>query len=185
MAINYGTLQRTYPRLRVLRGYVGQNSNQRGESAPVKDGEVIMSGMCISKLWNPTTTKYEWVRGLVSGAVPYVALQDYNDVDVLGSGSLTGLSCSGQYTFESPYFVGTTALDDGALVSAYANDDATDALRGKFKIAASTNPILGVVVRLKDGPADASGYSSNVVKDGDGQVKVFTFDAGYTGAVAA
>ena len=59
---NYGTLQRTKPRLRVIKGYVGQNSNQRQEVAPVQDGEAIMAGMVISKLWSTDLDAYEWAH---------------------------------------------------------------------------------------------------------------------------
>lgn len=188
MATNYGTLQRTKPRLRVIKGYVGQNSNQRQEVAPVASGMAIMSGMLISKLWSTDNSRYEWVLGLVSGAIPYIALQDYTDADVLAAGGLTGLSCAGQFTLESAYFVeGTTAnWVDNAAVSAYANDDATAANRGKLKLAASGDPILGTVIRQHADLDDARPYSSNVVPDADGRVEVVRFDTGWVkGQLAA
>lgn len=178
---NYGTLQRSKPRLRVIKGYVGQNSNQRQEVAPVASGMVIMSGDVISKFWVTDPGRYEWVLGLVSGATPYIALQDYNDSDVIAAGGLTGLSCAGQFTLESAYFVeGTTAnWLDGAAVSAYANDDATAANRGKLKLAATNDPILGSVIRQHADLDNARPYSSNVTPDGDNRVEVVRFETGF------
>jgi hypothetical protein len=181
MATTYGTLQRLNPRLRVIKGYVGQNSNQRQEVCPVASGMAIMSGMVISKLWSTDNARYEWVLGLVAGAEPYIALQDYTDTDVLAADGLTGLSCAGQYTLESAYFVTGTAANwsDNAKVSAYANNDGTSSNRGLLKLAVTGDPVIGSVIRLHAGLADARPYTSNVVPAGNGTVEVARFDTGY------
>jgi hypothetical protein len=56
---------------------------------------------------------------LADGLTPYIALQDSVDTDVLSSGLLLGLSCAGQYVFETGYYVrvdGNFAVNDAPLI---------------------------------------------------------------------
>jgi hypothetical protein len=99
-----GTIKRTKPRLRVLRGYPGNEPTGLTASAPVKDGVTIKSGQVIQLTWNNSKTRYEWELGCSGTKVPYVAEKDSTDEDVIEADSLTGLSCLGKYELEVAYF---------------------------------------------------------------------------------
>jgi hypothetical protein len=136
--------------------------------------------MVISKIWNGTLNRYEWTKGLVAGAEPFIALEDALEKSVRASSRLPGLSCSGQFTLQTGYYdsvVAPTGVTDGAYVSAYANGHAQ---AGEVKIAATGDRIIGQVTDGHHaGLADQSAVNSNAV-----DCKVITFITTFAGAVA-
>lgn len=97
---NYGTYLRVVPRMRVVRGYPGNEPTNISRSAPITANVVIYSGQIIS------LSSGAWVLGCTSGSgvEPFVAFHDSTDPDVIQSGVLLGFSCSGNYTFETGWF---------------------------------------------------------------------------------
>jgi hypothetical protein len=107
--MTYGEHRRALPRLRVRKGYGGNETNVLQFSAPPGTGVTILSGQLIY-----LTSLGAWALAkpsVTDGITPYIALQDSIDTDVLSSGLLLGLSCAGQYVFETGYYVRT----DGAF----------------------------------------------------------------------
>jgi hypothetical protein len=82
-------------------------------AAPVTAAVTILSGQMIyltaANTWSLATDTL--ISNGAAPAEPYIALQDSVDTDVLSSGLLLGLSCAGQYVFETGYYVRT----DGAF----------------------------------------------------------------------
>jgi hypothetical protein len=103
--MTYGTYRRALPRVRVRKGYHGNEVYGLQASAPPGTNVTILSGQIVYldangnwQLANSTNS---------NGKTPYVAFQDSTDPDVLSSGLLLGLSCAGQYEFSTGYFVQT------------------------------------------------------------------------------
>ncbi len=96
--MTYGITQRVVPRLKVRRGYPGNEPKNKSFSAPVTANTVIYSGQVISLVAG------KWVLGCAAGSVPYIAFHDSVDPDVQSAGLLLGFSCSGNYTFETGWF---------------------------------------------------------------------------------
>src|ERR1019366_8107957 len=98
--MNIGEYRRAKPRINILRGYAGNESKKLTRSAQPKLNEGILSGMLISLDVNG-----QWVKGVPAGKVPFFALADQSDTDVLSSGLLVGLSCNDEYEIETGYAV--------------------------------------------------------------------------------
>ena len=109
---SYGEYKRTVARLNVVRGYHGNETTALSAVLPPKDDEGIKSGMIISQDGNG-----EWVKGCPAGKEPYMAWHDQADPDVASSGKLLGLSCAGDYVFETGWFqeVGGSITSDHFL----------------------------------------------------------------------
>ncbi len=154
---------------------------QAAFSDPTNTATQVRSGMVISKVWNGTLSRYEWTKGLATGAEPFIALEDALEKSVRASSQLPGLSCSGQFTIQSGYFdsVGNTSggVSDGVYLSAFAN---THAQAGELKIAATGERIVGEVTdNHHAGLADQTAVNSNAVV-----CTVVTFNTMFTGGVA-
>lgn len=108
--------RRTKPRVKVLRGYGGNEPTSLTFSAPVNASHTdIKSGMVIS------ISSGQWVKGCAQNAVPYIAYHDASDTDVDSSGLLLGLSCAGDFEIETGYFDGTdTYVRDDAVIAGTA-----------------------------------------------------------------
>lgn len=160
----YDTIKRQgKPRLEVLRGYNPNEPFQQSATHPVKDGEDIKSGQTITlEADSDSPTGSVWIicpTGFTDGAV-YVALQDATDEDVVSAGNLPGLSCAGQYEFESAFF-------DGADNSAYTEGlyiKPSTANAGNVMLTAAANPVATetVIGQITRKPGNTSGYNSNV-----------------------
>lgn len=96
--MNYGTYLRVVPRMRVQRGYLGNEPTNISRSAPITANVVISSGQVIS------LSSGAWVLGCAAGSEPFIAFHDSVDPDVIQSGLLLGFSCSGNYTLETGWF---------------------------------------------------------------------------------
>ena len=98
--------QRLKPKLNVLRGWNPDTSSEFRTSLPVALGVTIMSGQLVQPKWNATAETYEWVLGGTAGAEAqyFWADEDSAEGDVLESGKLPALSCSGQFVLETAYF---------------------------------------------------------------------------------
>jgi hypothetical protein len=113
--MTYGQYYRTQPRVRVLRGYGGNETTTLKFSAPPNASATIYSGQVISLDTNNT-----WVLGCPNGKTPYIAFQDGADTDVVSSGLLLGLSCAGPYEIQTAYYVrtdGNFAVNDAPLIA--------------------------------------------------------------------
>lgn len=158
------TRKRTTPRIQYVKGYLGQASVQGQESLPIYNSQAILSGMCISRVYDDG--QWKWQLGHVAGNQPFVAHQDYTDPDVVASGKLTGMLLTpGGIEFRTGHILlGTEAnWDAGAKVSAVLFDNGTAANRGKFKLAASGEDIVGQLAGAhKDGLIDVASENTEV-----------------------
>lgn len=173
---NSGTLRRDIPRLQFVRGYSGQSSQFPSEHLKRYSNAAIRSGMCISKFYNTATEAHEWKIGHIAGSVPYVAVQDYDDNDVIASGNLiSGIPLSGDFEFRTGYYAAGTLAnwDSDKPITAIADGVSTSgAESGKFKIATSGDVIVGYVNGHQNGPLDVAAENTNVTPDADGKVLV-------------
>lgn len=142
---NYGPIsQRLKPRIEVPRGYKPESYDSQMARYPVAEGELIQSGMHITPKWNATNDRYEWVIGVNGSSLDhYVALEDYNDPDVLQAGVLPALSCAGQYEIQTPYF----KSDDTYLVGDKVTYDAATGNFKKYVAGVDSTDVLGTVTR--------------------------------------
>lgn len=163
-----GTIKRTKPRLRVLRGYPGNEPTALTASAPVKDGVTIKSGQTIQLTWNGTLSRYEWELGCSGTKIAYFAEKDSTDEDVLEADSLTGLSSAGKYELETAFFkAGDTYNNDVPLTFDGTTGDVKATTYG------SGAPIVGVVSRIH-GPKNLAGVDSSATT-----LDVIVFNTGY------
>lgn len=148
-----GFYQRSKPYVQIVRGDDPNNPGYISETAPVKDGEVIMSGMVISLEYVVANERYEWVKGWTAGTVPHIARQDYISPDVLEAGVLTGLSCAGKFRIRTGYYktgasiaynAGTAVVPDGTT----GNLTTSDGTAG--------SAVMGYLTKLMRGPYDVS-----------------------------
>lgn len=132
--MTYGEYRRAQPRLRVRKGYEGNETRSLQYSAPIGSGVTILSGQVIyldaNGNWQLATAT------LANGRTPYMAYSDSVDTDVLSSGLLLGLSCAGMYVFETPYFVYT----DGSFAGNELPLVISNAVPGSLTLASLTAP---------------------------------------------
>jgi len=119
--MTYGEYRRALPRLKIRKGYHGNESTALQFSAPIATGTTILSGqvICLNSIGSWVLASPTTLAAGGGAATPYLALQDSVDTDVLSSGLLLGLSCAGQYLFETGYYVrtdGNFAVNDAPLV---------------------------------------------------------------------
>lgn len=169
MAIkNYGTEQRSKPRLIVLRGWDPNNPAYRHVSAPVASGATIKSGQLIGLRNNSSVREFD--LGLAAATdVAFFAMQDSDDFDVVASGVLTGLNSADQHEIQTPYYTaGTYLLNDNLTY-----DSGTP---GNVKVAAgnAAGAICGKVSVI-GGLVDIKPTNSEATPDGNGQVLVLQF----------
>ena len=182
----FGTIQRAYPKATVLRGFDPNEPRTRQISYPVSatsinnTNGVVYSGQVISLYWNVALNQYEWVLGVyTAGATPHIALQDSVDADVVESGKLTGLSCSGQFEIQIGYYDGQTGQLFGSGTGAAASSG-TGVANGNYypdtpltfstiifgnittTTLGSSVPLIGFVSRNR-GPRNLSGEDSGVI----------------------
>lgn len=185
-AYSVGSLQRSVPLIRIVRGHQGQETQFNQESAPVYTGDTIKSGMVMSLVYDSTKSAYAWRPGVTAGAPAYVALNDSTDSDVVAADRLIGISLeTAGFVFESGWFVAGTAgdWDANAKIAGYAvgNSDA-----GKFKIAGSGEMVLGILrPPHRNGLLDVVDQYPEVAPDGDGKVLVARIAANHSMAVTA
>jgi hypothetical protein len=110
----------------VLRGWDPNEPSTFTQT--VRAADTILSGQLISLL------------GGAAGRIPYIAVQDSSDEDVVECGKLTGLSCAGKFEIETAHYkTGETYGVDTLLT--------WDGTTGNVKPAAATNDIVGIVTR--------------------------------------
>lgn len=176
----YGTATRATHRLQVLRGFKGNEPQSLSYSAVPKSGEAILSGMIIS-----LDSNGEWVKGAPAGKHPYVAYHDQADLTVVSSGKLLGLSCTGDYVFQTAFFATAGTFPDGHPLLADATATAVSGVRAGLpgyiaKGVARTTPaaaspfdLIGFV--SNGGKVDRAPIDSNTTKDANGAVLVLTW----------
>jgi hypothetical protein len=172
----YGTIKRLYPRVEVLRGFDPNEPKTFTQAFPVSasgspsivvDGAIIpsiliYSGQVISATWNSGDGQYEWQLGWTSGSIPYIALNDSTDRDVLEAGNLVALSCAGKFEIQTPFITGLNGLA-GSLGTLTIDVPLTpDGTSGNLKPATGLSgvPIVGYVTR-NNGPLSLVGTNSN------------------------
>lgn len=135
----------------IHRGGVGNRPNRLSASAPVKDGEEILSGMVMTLNRNTDTGRNEWIKGFDgSDSLPntyYIAVDDSTDGDVVAAGSLQGLSVRGDYEISTSHFTGSTFYAGDALKA--------DGVTGKLvKTITPGDVVIAHVVKDYVGPVD-------------------------------
>lgn len=182
--MGFGVQLRTKPRVQVLRGYDPMNPTTL--TAVAAPGEVILSGQLVSKVWNGSLARYEFVLGNDDEVIPYISWSDSADQDVIESGKLTALSCSGQFEIQTAFY----DVNDGASpANVYVYNEGTPltwstANPGNVKPAATGDLILGHVSRVhgplqKNDPAN-NFFESSVTSPANS--KVIIFQTSFAGA---
>jgi hypothetical protein len=157
--MKYGIYQRTKPRVNVLRGFTGNESSGLTKAARITDGVTILSGQIIS------LTNGEWVLGGQAGKPVFIAMHDSVDTDVVSSGLLLGLSCSGNFEVQTAYFESSDTYADGTALT-------YDGTTGQIKIttlgAATQTDVIGYCTSAK---VNLDGTDSQSLPcNGDGSV---------------
>jgi len=147
-------IRRAKPRVEVLRGWNPNEPNTFTQTARAKSGETILSGQLMHLLWDSSDSVYEWVLGGLASTVPYIAVQDDQDEDVLECGAMTGLSCAGQFEIETAYFETGTYADSVPLTW-------EGATAGNVDVADTGEDIVGYVTR-NSGQKSLDKVNSNV-----------------------
>lgn len=187
MPTHYGIRKRAKPRINFKRGYTGQTAHNLQKSLHINNDAQILSGMCVSKFWNTATARHEWKIGLVTGAVPYVAYDDFDDPDVVGAGGiLTAYALNDTIEFQTPYITDSdgsviagdiASIDDDRPLTAIA---AGTTGAGSFCIATAGTPVVGY---LSGGHQNAlinvAAENTNVTRDADGKVLVIQMTSSY------
>lgn len=165
-----GTITRSAPRVRVLRGYNPNEPHTLTRALPVKTGVTIKSGQFISPWWNATTSEYNWVLGLDGATTEgFIALKDSTDTDVASAGTLPALSCAGQFEIQTPFFKTGDTYNSGVYLTA---DGVTGNLKATTLAAAAH--IFGIVTSIR-GVIDIAAEESSSARDNDGKVLVLQF----------
>lgn len=153
----YGTYQRAKPRVRVRRGYTGNEPMQLSRSAAIATSVVIFSGQVIS-----LNSSSQWILGCPAGKVPYIAFADSVDTDVVSSGKLLGLSCAGKYEIETAYYTtgGNFALDELPLIADTAGNV------GNVALASGMNATADIIGMTSSGGLNNFGVISGVANSG-------------------
>jgi hypothetical protein len=165
MADNYDTYYRTKPKLQILQGWDPNEPRTRARSAPIQSGATIYSGHIIALEWNSSDSVWEWVLADSADAehrkqAPHVAQDDGDAVDVRGSGQLVGLSCSGQFEFQSGYFTnpGAPPLTAGIALS-YGTGGDVGKLIPVARGGGPTVPVIGMLSGVHHaGPINVGNY---------------------------
>jgi len=88
----------------------------------------------------------EWVKGCTAAKIPYIALSDQSDTDVLAIGLLPALSCAGNYEIQTGYFIADSDMQaEGTPIIAATGGDA-----GSLKVTSDFeqgDDIVGVLTR--------------------------------------
>lgn len=176
---------RTYPELRVLKGFHPDSASHRSREAPCLDATLIKSGMAISLHLDDGV--YKWKPGSIAGQQTYIALYDGADPRYTASGLLTGLSLAPGFTLQTPYFGGTqSTFVPGVEIAAYLHDDGTAANRGKFLVATSGMTVCGEARSYEDLGAGSTDQSWATAQDSSASsALMITFDSLYTGLLKA
>lgn len=198
MSPQSGTLRRDKPCIQFVKGFDGQQSKALQETLFFKSGEQIRSGMVISKTYVTANGRYEWVAGLVANATPYMADQDYDNADVVGSGGqITGYPLSSEIEVRTPWVKltandnstdNTGGWDDDVRVSAVARDPnaSQGATHGRLKLAESGDPVVAYLSGgMKDGLLNVAAENTNVTPDAAGKVLVAQIVANFVRGVTA
>ena len=156
-----GFYQRTKPYVRISRGDDPNNPSYLSEDAPVKEGEVIKSGMVISLEFISANERYEWTKGWVAGRVPHIARQDSASPDVLEAGKLTGLSTAGKFRIVTGYYK-TDAADPYYAGSAVVPDGTTGNLTTSNGAAGAA--VMGYLSNGMRGPRDVSAENNEALE---------------------
>ncbi len=166
-----GVYERATPKLRILRGDIPTIPSQRSQRHAPKTGEDIKSGQLISY----SISDDAWVKGMADGNIPYLAREDDTELDVLGSGLLTGASIADPYRVQTAFFTaGTYAVGTQLTWDTGGN-------AGNIKEGSSGDVLIGTVAF--PGKVDIASEESGVVKDNTGAILVITWDTTFTGAL--
>jgi hypothetical protein len=96
--------------------------------------------------------------------VPFIALNDSSDRDVLEAGNLVALSCAGKFEIQTPFITGLNGLA-GALGTVTLDTPLVpDGTSGNLTpwVTGTAAPVVGYVTR-NNGPLSLVGVNSNVI----------------------
>jgi len=165
----YGTQQRAKPRLRVMRGWDPNVPNSLTRRAPIAEGVTVQSGQVVSLKFQ--NSQEEFILGVDSVTdVPFFAVQDSDDFDVIASGGLTGLSCLDNLELQTPFFKASPTPSYGSIVPLAADGVTGDVTTHDGNDARA---ILGYTSRF-NGPVDIRAENSGVTPDAQGKCLVLT-----------
>ena len=185
-----GPILRTYPKMRVLRGYDPTRPSTLQKSAPVAASVTagIFSGQVISLSWNVTLLRFEWILG-GSGTQPvYFANGDSVDPDIISADSLPALPCFEQYVLQTGYYDAGTYNHGTQLTFSTGTP-------GNVAVRAGTVALIGIadgvngssnsaIVNLASPTTDA-GYAAYAPYDSSASnLSVLQFSTSYNAAVA-
>lgn len=183
-----GYYKRNKPELTILRGNSQiDTSSVIADNVPVEDGVTIKSGQVCYKKWSATRNRYEMALGCVAGAVPYFAVNDSDQGDVIGSGLLRVISAQEVRVIQTAFFNSANYPVGTALTFVPAGASGV----GNVKVAGDDDLIIGYVEReqrASDVDAAASQQNSNRDLQADGDydgfttATVLTLATGFSGA---
>lgn len=138
MYASHVVVQREFPRGFATRGWNPQNPVGRTNAFDVPEltgDDELARRACIvwqGQIMSVAADGKTWVKGvpLAEGAdrndpanfptIVAIANNDQLDDDVRNAGTLVGLSCSGQYTYATPYFAHTDPTKNGGVDDQYS-----------------------------------------------------------------
>ena len=168
--MTYGEYRRTKPRLNFLRGWRGNEPQSLSLSAQPTANAGIKSGMLI--VVDPNTGM--WVKcdsASHGGLIPYWAVSDDTDTDVISSGLLLGVSALGEYELQTAYFNSSTTWAQGSPLI-----KGTGGLVGSVDKGASTLAAVEIVgFATRSGMEDIAKINTESLRDGNGKVLVLNF----------
>ncbi len=171
MLKTYGTEERTKPRIEVLRGWDPNNPGNRTRRAPITGSVTIKSGQVISLAYDGVLSEEGWNLGVTASTdIPYFAVQDSDDFDVVSSGVLTGLSSLDQIELQTPYFTASPTPAYSSQVALKANSTTGNVTTADLT---TDDTLLGFASRFT-GPVDIRASNPSATPDGDGKVLVLT-----------
>lgn len=185
----FGHLKRSYPILEILKGWNPNEPFTRTAAFPVKDGEVILSGMLLTPVWVNANNRMEWsiadkdTAGIGTAAI-YLAQDDYFKEDIIEAGNLVGLSCSGQFEVESAFYKTGVIYNEGVFLT--VGDDGKVAPITGTK---GTEVIVGQVTRAPGNSAATGAGTVNTIgsvigrNSGVVNTNVITFNTMYLPAI--
>lgn len=185
-----GYYKRSKPELSILKGNAQvDTSSVIGDNVPVEPGVVIKSGQVCYKNWGGTLNtnpidKYVMSLGCVAGAVPYFAVNDSDQGDVVGSGLLRVISAQEVRVIQTAFFAAAASTYSVGAALTY------DGTSGNVKVAGTGDVIIGYVEREQRASdvdaAAAQRYANRDIQadgdyDGFTTGTVLTMSTGWTG----
>lgn len=187
-------IKKKYPKVQLVRGNDFQQISQISDAHRVRVNKgsstpdvLIYSGQIISVV-NGSDNKPIWALGVPATSVtnkvqmPYIAMNDSFDFDVMNANSLVGLNCQKAITVGTPFFMDALKGESTNTPYTYAiGTPLTWALPGEVNVRASNGalePAEGYVRPAKAGET----IIGRVTREGPVNLNGGTGDAGFINA---